>query len=116
MALLLVGAAFVALAYYGIKYLEVAKQDKVLAQVIAWAGILVKSVEQQMNLEGFKKKELVMLGLRKFCVLVKARLTDSQLEDILEAAVFSMNQLAQLTPGEADNVLIDKLTSGLGKG
>ena len=110
---LLAGAAVVVVSYYGIKYLAVAKQDKVFALVLNWAEVLVKSIEQQLDLEGYEKKAVVMLSLKKFCQLVRIHVPDEVLDDAIEQAVFAMKQLAKLTPGEEDDEFVAKLTSGL---
>ena len=110
---LLAGAAVVVVSYYGIKYLAVAKQDKVFALVLSWAEVLVKSIEQQLDLEGYEKKTVVMLSLKKFCQLVRIHVPDEVLDDAIEQAVFAMKQLAKLTPGEEDDEFVAKLTNGL---
>ena len=110
---LLAGAAVVVVSFYGIKYLAVAKQDKVFALVLNWAEVLVKSIEQQLDLEGYEKKTVVMLSLKKFCQLVRIHVPDEVLDDAIEQAVFAMKQLAKLTPGEEDDEFVAKLTSGL---
>lgn len=110
---LLAGAAVVVVSYYGIKYLAVAKQDKVFALVLNWAEVLVKSIEQQLDVEGYEKKTVVMLGLKKFCEMAKINVPDEVLDDAIEQAVFTMKQLAKLTLGEEDDAFIDKLTSGM---
>ena len=110
---LLAGAAVVVVSYYGIKYLAVAKQDKVFALVLNWAEVLVKSIEQQLDVEGYEKKTVVMLGLKKFCEMAKINVPDEVLDDAIEQAVFTMKQLAKLTPGIEDDAFIEKLTAGM---
>ena len=110
---LLAGAAVVIVSYYGIKYLAIAKQDKVFALILSWAEVLVKSIEQQLDVEGYEKKTVVMLGLKKFCQMAKINVPDEVLDDAIEQAVFTMKQLAKLTPGIEDDAFIEKLTAGL---
>ncbi len=88
--------------------------DKKLTGLLAWADVVVRSVEQKMQLvEGSKKLELAMLAMKIIRDKLGAKATDDDLRNIIEAAVYTMKNVAVQLPGEADDKLVDALTQGL---
>jgi hypothetical protein len=88
--------------------------EKKLSQLLTWSHVVVRSVEQKMKLmDGPKKMELAMLGMRAARDGLKSKATDEDLRNIIEAAVFTMKSMAVQLPGEADDELVDALTQGL---
>jgi hypothetical protein len=88
--------------------------EKKFSQLLAWSDVVVRSVEQKMKLlEGSKKMELAMLAMRAARDGLKSKATDEDLRNIIEAAVFTMKNVAAQLPGEADDKLVDALTQGL---
>jgi len=94
-----IGCALGAVAiYYGVsQYLK-------FNQLTKWGELLVRQIEQQTQLDGPRKKEIVMLALRRLRDQMKSTLTDEQLEWIVEASVNIMNGAIKLIgePLEAD--------------
>jgi hypothetical protein len=88
--------------------------EKKFSQLRSWADIVVRSVEQKMKLlDGPKKLELAMLAMRTVRDAVHAKASDDDLRNIIEAAVFTMKNIAANLPGEADDELIKAITNGL---
>lgn len=88
--------------------------EKKFTQLLAWSDVVVRSVEQKMKLmDGPKKLELAMLAIRAARDGLKSKATDEDLRNIIEAAVFTMKNVALQLPGEADDKLVDAITKGL---
>lgn len=96
-------AAITALAIaYGIaSYVRTHKEDFAFKQVLAWGALLVNAAEQQLSLDGPRKKEIVMLQFKALRDAMHSTLTDEQLELIVEANVRLMNGLAGMLEIEA---------------
>jgi hypothetical protein len=74
-------------AYYTVMYLRMKNMG-------FWAEKLVASVEQQMqDASGVRKKEVAMEALRALNRQLRAGLNEEQLDDLAEAAVYTMNLL-----------------------
>ena len=110
--ILLVAAVALAIAVaVGVYYFV---NEKKFTQLRSWADIVVRSVEQKMQLlDGPKKLELAMLAMRAARDAVHAKATDDDLRNLIEAAVFTMKNIAANLPGEADDQLIDAIVKGL---
>jgi len=107
LAILAGSAATISIAYGVTQYVRTRKGDAVFSQMVTWAKILVHNVEQQMSLDGPRKKEIVMLELKRLRDRMGSTLTDQQLEQILEASVNMMNSGLRLIgePIELDSTL-----------
>jgi hypothetical protein len=58
------------------------------------ASIIVHKLEQvgeRLGYDGARKKQLAVVGLRKFAEAVGIEVTDELLEDVIEACVYLMN-------------------------
>ena len=110
--ILLVAAVALAIAVaVGVYYFV---NEKKFTQLRSWADIVVRSVQQKMQLmDGQKKLELAMLAMRAARDGLKSKATDEDLRNIIEASVFTMKNVALQLPGEADDKLVDAITKGL---
>jgi hypothetical protein len=109
---MLVGVIGAAIALsIGVYYLV---NEKKFDQLRAWAGIVVNSLEQSMKLvEGSRKYELAMVALRSIRDGLHSKATDVELGLLIDGAVHVMKNVAEATPGTADDELVGALTSGL---
>ena len=110
--ILLVAAVALAIAVaVGVYYFV---NEKKFTQLRSWADIVVRSVQQKMQLlDGPKKLELAMLAMRAARDAIHAKATDDDLRNLIEAAVFTMKNIAANLPGEADDQLVAAITKGL---
>ena len=78
---------------YGIPYLKQLAENKKCDWVIKWAEIAVKATEQTVfgDKKGPERKDIVTVFIKKLLLQKNISLSDTQLENIIEAAVFAMN-------------------------
>jgi len=90
---LAVGAlALGAIAVWVKQYVQVKVGHEKLDLILKKAEVLVHWAEQTMGkMEGFEKKEIVMIGLKALSQAIDYFLDDAELDQIIEAEVFKMN-------------------------
>ena len=78
---------------YGIPYLKQLAENKKLDWVIKWVGIAVKATEQTVfgDKKGPERKAIVTEFIRKLLLQKNISISDAQLKNLIEAAVFAMN-------------------------
>lgn len=77
---------------YGIPYLKQLAENKKCDWVIKWVEIAVKSAEQTIfgDKKGAERKAIVTAFIKKLLLQKNISLSDAQLDNIIEAAVFAM--------------------------
>ena len=73
---------------WGLRFLM---QDAKFKQVFDRSLIIVRAIEQELKLDGPRKKELATIGIRAFASRIGAQLTDEEISQLIEAAVQLMN-------------------------
>ena len=73
---------------YGLAFLM---KDAKFKQAFERATIVVRAIEQELHLDGPRKKELAMIAIRSFANRIGAKLTDEEISQLIEAAVQLMN-------------------------
>lgn len=87
--LLSIGVMVAALAIaYGVRFLL---QDVKFKQVYERTKIIVRAIEQELKLDGPRKKELAMIAIGAFARKIGANLTEEEISQLIEAAVQLMN-------------------------
>ena len=94
--------AAVILVRYAVPYLKMRVEESKYAWLVKWAEIAVRSVEQTItgSGDGAEKKAVVTKFLKEMLARKNIDISDSQLDNLIEAAVFAMNQ------GKKDPVVI----------
>ena len=79
---------------YVIPYIKTLKEDKRYKNMIDLISIAVRAAEQTINGsgQGALKKEKVMEFIRNWLYAQRISITDTQLSDLVEAAVYAMKQ------------------------
>jgi len=91
-------------------------QQKKSEEVTKWAALIVSGLQQKMKLvDGPRKFELAMIALRAVRDRVGAKLSDEQLEMLIEANVYLAKQMAAVLPGDLDDKLVNALVGDLEK-
>ena len=77
---------------YGIPYLKQLAENKNQEWIIKWIGIAVKATEQTIfgDKKGAERKAIVTKFIKKMLLQKNISLSDDQLENMIEAAVFAM--------------------------
>lgn len=77
---------------YVIPYMKQVVEDKKLDWVVKWVEIAVKASEQTIfgDKKGAERKAIVTLFIKKLLRQKNISLSDTQLEKLIEAAVFAM--------------------------
>ena len=77
---------------YGIPYLKQLAENKKCDWVIKWVEIAVKSTEQTVfgDKKGAERKAIVTQFIKKLLLQKNISISDEQLNNIIEAAVFAM--------------------------
>lgn len=78
---------------YGIPYLKQLAENKNQEWIVKWVGIAVKATEQTVfgDKKGAERKAIVTAFIKKLLLQKNISISDEQLENIIEAAVFAMN-------------------------
>lgn len=78
---------------YGIPYLKQLAENKNLEWIVRWVKIAVKATEQTIfgDKKGAERKAIVTQFIKKMLLQKNISISDEQLNNIIEAAVFAMN-------------------------
>lgn len=84
--------AVILLARYAVPYLKQAAENSKYDWIVKWAEIAVKSAEQTVfgDKKGIERKDIVTKFIRKMLLQKNISISDEQLDNIIEAAVFAM--------------------------
>lgn len=85
--------AVILITRYAVPYVKSLLENSKYSWIVTWVGIAVHSAEQTIFGEksGEEKKAAVMVFLRDLLSSKNINITDEQLSNLIEAAVFEMN-------------------------
>lgn len=77
---------------YGIPYLKQLAENKNQEWIVKWVEIAVKATEQTVfgDKKGVERKAIVTKFIKKLLLQKNISLSDAQLDNLIEAAVFAM--------------------------
>ena len=77
---------------YGIPYLKQLAENKNQEWIVKWVGIAVNATEQTVfgDKKGAERKAIVTKFIKKLLLKKNISISDEQLDNIIEAAVFAM--------------------------
>lgn len=78
---------------YGIPYVKQLAENKKCDWVVKWVEIAVKAAEQTVfgNKKGAERKAIVTSFIRKLLLQKNISISDAQLDNLIDAAVYTMN-------------------------
>ncbi len=84
--------AVILVGRYGIPYLKQLAENSKYDWVVKWVEIAVKSAEQTVfgDKKGAERKAIVTAFIKKLLLQKNISLSDAQLDNIIEAAVYAM--------------------------
>lgn len=79
------------LTRYALPYLKQVVEVSKYNWVLKWVNVAVKSAEQTIKEGGQEKKAIVTEFIRGLLIKKKISLSDEQLDNLIESAVYAMN-------------------------
>lgn len=85
--------AVILITRYAVPYVKTQLENSKYSWLVTWVGIAVHSAEQTImgDKSGPEKKEIVTKFLKEMLLSKNINITDEQLSNLIEAAVFEMN-------------------------
>ena len=84
--------AVVLLTRYALPYLKQVVERSRYEWVLQWVDVAVRSAEQTIQEGGQEKKAIVTEFIREQLIQKKISLSDEQLNNLIESAVYAMNE------------------------
>lgn len=87
-----VALVIILVSRYGIPYLKQLAENKNQEWIVKWVGIAVKATEQTVfgDKKGAERKAIVTKFIKELLLKKNISISDEQLSNIIEAAVFAM--------------------------